>query len=46
VNKNEELEARACALVKQHRWLLPASVRAFFNELADFLKWETLKKEL
>ena len=41
-----ELERQAMALVKQYGFFLPKPVRKFFGELADFLNWHDLKKEL
>jgi hypothetical protein len=44
--RSEELERKALALWRQYKFLLPASAKEFFKQLADFLKWESLKKEL
>ncbi|MEH6434233.1 hypothetical protein [Massilia sp. DD77] len=45
-DKNTELERRACALVKQYGFFLRGPVKEFFHELADYLNWQQLKKEL
>jgi hypothetical protein len=42
----EDLERKAVALVKQYGFYLPKPAKVFFRELADFLKWDQLKKEL
>jgi hypothetical protein len=40
------LEAKACALVRQYGFFLPAPVKAFLRELAEHLGWEKLKGAL
>jgi hypothetical protein len=44
--KGSELEAKACALMKKYGFFLPRPAKEFFRELADFLQWNELKKEL
>jgi hypothetical protein len=44
--KDSELEAKACALLKQYGFFLPRPAKEFFRELADFFNWHHLKKEL
>jgi hypothetical protein len=42
-DKNDELERRACALIKQYGLFLPGPAKQFFRELADYLNWINLK---
>ncbi|WP_373987016.1 hypothetical protein [Duganella sp. BuS-21] len=44
--ESEKLERQAVALVKQYGFFLPGPAKAFFRELAEFLNWHELKKEL
>lgn len=46
MNKNEELEREAVALVKQYGFFLPKPAKEFFKRLAEFLGWENLKGTL
>lgn len=46
IYKSQELEIKAVALMKQYGFFLPKPAKEFFRELADFLQWEKLKKEL
>lgn len=46
MNKNDELQGRAVALVRQYGFFLPRPVKEFFHELAAFLNWQDLTKEL
>jgi hypothetical protein len=45
-SQSQELERKAIALIKQYGFFLPKPAKAFFGELADFLQWNDLKKEL
>lgn len=45
MTRDNELQARAVALVRQYGFFLPKPVKAFLGELADFLNWDDLKKE-
>ncbi|MGZ8301223.1 MAG: hypothetical protein ACXW2U_00815 [Telluria sp.] len=40
------LEREAIALVKQYGFFIRGPVKVFFHKLADFLKWQDLKKEM
>jgi hypothetical protein len=42
-DKNTELEAKACALLRQYGFFLPGPAKEFFRELADNLNWQQLK---
>lgn len=44
--ESDRLQAMACALVNQYGFFLPKPAKEFFGELADFLKWDKLKKGL
>ncbi|NIA56190.1 hypothetical protein HAV22_21390 [Massilia sp. TW-1] len=44
--KDQALEAKACALMRQYGLFLPAQAKAFFRELADHLNWQHLKGQL
>jgi hypothetical protein len=44
--KDSALEAKACALLRQYGFFIRGPVKEFFHELADFLNWHNLKKEL
>jgi hypothetical protein len=44
--KDLALEAKACALLRQYGFFIRGPVKEFFHELADFLNWKHLKKEL
>jgi hypothetical protein len=46
MNKNEELEREAVALLKQYGFFLPKAAKDFFKRLAEFLGWENLKGTL
>lgn len=46
MDKGAELETKALAIYRQYKIFLPSAVKNFFRDLADFLKWENLKKEL
>ena len=46
MDKGNELEARAVGIYRLYKGFLPKAVKNFFSELAEFLKWEKLKKEL
>lgn len=46
LNADYELQRKAVALIKQYGFFLPKPAKAFFGELADFLNWHDLKKEL
>lgn len=46
MDKGAELEAKAISIYRQYKFFLPSPVKIFFRELADFIKWENLKKEL
>jgi hypothetical protein len=41
-----DLERKAVALIKKYGFYLPKPAKDFFGELADFLNWQDLKKEL
>jgi hypothetical protein len=41
--RDSDLEAKACALVRQYGLLLPRQVKGFMKELAEHLKWNNLK---
>ena len=41
--KDSELEAKACALMRQYGFFLPGPAKTFFRELADYLNWNNLK---
>jgi hypothetical protein len=44
--RSDELQRQAVVLFKQYGFFLPKPVRKFFGELADFLNWQDLKKEI
>jgi hypothetical protein len=44
--KDSAMEAKACALLKQYGFFIRGPVKEFFHELADFLNWQHLKKDL
>lgn len=46
VSRGMELELRAVSMIKQYGFFLPKPAKDFFRELADFLNWQKLKKEL
>jgi hypothetical protein len=46
MNKNDELERKALALVRQYKFLLPKPVKEFMRELAEHLGWDQLKGAL
>ncbi|MFL6675872.1 MAG: hypothetical protein ACJ8LG_21595 [Massilia sp.] len=46
MDRGDELQAEAVALVKRYGLFLPAPVRSFLAKMADFLNWDNLKKEL
>lgn len=46
VTSSAALEMKAVALIRQYGFFLPKPAKAFFGELADFLNWQDLKKEL
>ncbi|MGZ4837655.1 MAG: hypothetical protein ACXVZR_03835 [Terriglobales bacterium] len=41
--RDSALEAKACALMRQYGFFLPAQAKEFFRELADHLNWHNLK---
>ncbi len=46
MDKNEELEREAVALIKQYGFFLPKPAKEFFKRLAIHLKWNQLEKAL
>jgi hypothetical protein len=44
--KDSTLEWKACALIKQYGFFLPAPAKEFFRELAAHLNWQHLGKLL
>lgn len=44
--RDEALEAKACALMRQYGLFLPRPAKDFFRELADHLNWQHLKGQL
>ena len=45
-DKNAQLERQAVALVAQYGLFMPAPVKAFLREMADYLNWNNLKGKL
>lgn len=41
-----KLEKQAVAMIRQYKFLLPAAAKTLFKDLAEFMGWENLKKEL
>lgn len=44
--RDSELEAKACALMRQYGFFLPGPAKAFFRELAKHLNWKNLEGAL
>jgi predicted oxidoreductase len=46
VERSQELERQAVALVSKYGLFMPGPVKAFLAEVADFLMWDNLKEKL
>lgn len=48
MSESEKLEAEAIELYRENKFFLSMNAKAkkFFRDVADFNKWEKLKKEL
>lgn len=46
MTESDELQAQACALIRQYGLFLPKPAKEFFRKLAVYLNWYELEKVL
>lgn len=44
MSESDELQAQACALMKQYGFFLPDPAKQFFRKMAVFMNWYELEK--